>query len=164
MKLVFRTRRKRRRVVRRHLAAIRTGRRFLPLGKRREQVAARRLTADEVIRHDRMYHVLAAPLRHMAARAVRGIGVFAAGDHPIECRYMTAPARGREPLKRRLAVLVLVRIVARGTEKHAAAAPKADRLPQPVSGTDDFEFVIASGAWNMIEIQFEIGERFSRPV
>src|ERR1051326_6661167 len=90
--------------------------------------------------------------------------MFAAGCHTIDSSFMTTPACCREPLPRCIAMLRLVRIVARGAQQLAAAALKACRLPQAVGGADDFKFVIAAGSFRVIEIEFEIAEWFSRPV
>src|SRR2546422_6167682 len=46
----------------------------------------------------------------------------------------------------------------------AAAALKAGRPAQAVGGDDDFEFVPAAGPWRVVEVQFEIAERFSRKI
>ena len=86
------------------------------------------------------------------------------GGHAIERGRVASPARRGDSFARRLATLGLMRVVTGRAQQLAAAPLKAGGAAQAVRGTDDFEFVVVAGAGRMVEIQFEVAERFSGPI
>src|SRR5271169_6301776 len=114
-----------------------------------------------MICHHSVNYVICPPSPHVARDATRLTWMLAARDEALQLRLMTLFA-DRYIVRRCLLVArCTMRIVASGAHKCAAAALRALRLAQPVSGADDFELVIASRASRVIEVHQEVRQRLA---
>ena len=82
-----------------------------------------------------MYRIVRAPLRHVAADAVAGLGVFS---------RMTLAAYTVVMRDSFFAARYVVRIVAGGATQLAFAFHKTRGTPQPVRRACDFKFVVVA--------------------
>src|SRR5687768_4836531 len=100
-----------------------------------------------------MDHILGAPFRHVAVRTAARSGMPAFCCRPLELASMATLASCVIVPHRRLAARDIMRVMARPALHRALALEKAARFPHAVYGVHQFELVVATGLWRMVEEQ-----------
>src|SRR5258706_11666950 len=100
-----------------------------------------------MIGHYGVHHVLGAPLRHVTLQGIFG-GVVGAGVATLANSFITPD--GLFPPAH------LMRVMACGTGKRAAAFRKTRRFQKAVTCPGNFKLVIVTGAWGVVEVKDKV--------
>src|SRR5579885_527834 len=157
VQIVFRRMRQGSWIIQNHAPAICV----FPLRSLGQQIARRLSALDVMVRHNRMYDILRAPLRHVATRAISRSRMSARIDLLRQSRRVALEAYAVVMAYRRFAPRRIVRIVASRAHHPAITFQEASRAPQTISRTDQFELVVTTRFWRVVEIQNERAQRLS---
>jgi len=128
-----------------------------------KQVAAGFVSLDEVIGDDGVHDVFGAPFWHMARGAIAIWSMFAGAHKRLKRIAVTLTANRVVAVDGALAARRVMRVVAGGASELAPALAKALRLPQPVDGRGDLEFVFVPGTRRVIKVDDGWKEKGARP-